>query len=190
MIVCLSGSHSTGKSTLVEFFRGKEGFECVDSVTRSTISKEDRKIDGAKSLDGAQLAILDNIGKATVEVVRKNAENPDKIYLLDRCVFDFIAYTKAFAKQGLVSDAVLEHIERTCKDYWKYYDLVGYLKIEFPIVSDGVRSTDEDLRKVVDQEILNQVLWNRVRAISLTGPVLQRVEDLKIAVEKIRKENE
>lgn len=185
MLVCLTGAHSCGKSTLVEFFKGKAGFECVDSVTRSTISKEDRKVDGVENLDKAQYAILDNIGKATLELVKRNAENPDKIYLLDRCVFDFIAYTRCFAKRGLVSEECLNTIEKVCKDYWKYYDLVCYLGIEFPIVADGVRSEDEDLRKQVDSEIFKQILWNKVRAIQLSGTVLQRVSDLQNAVNSV-----
>lgn len=186
MLVCLTGAHSCGKSTLVEFFRGKEGFECIDSVTRSTISKEDRKVDGVENLDKAQYAILDNIGKATLELVKRNAEDPDKIYLLDRCVFDFIAYTRCFAKKGLVSQECLETVTNTLDKYWKYYDLVGYLPIEFPIVSDGVRSEDEELRAQVDREIRGQILWDEVRAIELNGSVLQRVESLLHAIRTIK----
>lgn len=186
MLVCLTGAHSCGKSTLVEFFRGKEGFECIDSVTRSTISKEDRKVDGVENLDKAQYAILDNIGKATLELVKRNAEDPDKVYLLDRCVFDFIAYTRCFAKKGLVSQECLETVTNTLDKYWKYYDLVGYLPIEFPIVSDGVRSEDEELRAQVDREIRGQILWDEVRAIELNGSVLQRVESLLHAIRTIK----
>lgn len=186
MIVVLTGAHSNGKSTLVEFFRGKEGFECVDSVTRSTISAEDRKIDEAINLDQAQLNILHNIQVATDELVRKNQENPDKIYLVDRCVFDFIAYTRAFEENGLVSKRCLKVVEDGCFELWKNYDLVCYLGIEFPIVSDGVRSEDEVLRRRVDKEILKQVLWNNVRAINLYGPVLKRVADLQVSIDTIR----
>lgn len=185
MIVVLTGAHSCGKSTLVEFFRGKEGFECIDSVTRSTISKEDRKVDGVENLDAAQYAILDNIGKATIEIVKRNAEDPKKVYLLDRCAFDFIAYSRCFYKRGLVSDECMYAIEHICKDYWKYYDLVCYLGIEFPIVADGVRSEDEVLRKQVDSEIHKQILWNEVKAIQLNGSVLQRVADLQDAINSI-----
>lgn len=189
MIVCLTGAHSCGKSTLVEFFRGKEGFECIDSVTRSTISKEDRKVDGVENLDKAQYAILDNIQKATLKLVEQNVADPSKVYLLDRCVFDFIAYSLCFYNKGLISPDCMTAIMKTCKDYWKYYDLVCYLPIEFPIVSDGIRSEDEELRKQVDREIHTQILWNRVRAIELNGTVLQRVSRIQDAVTAIQAEN-
>ena len=186
MIVCFTGAHSCGKSTLVEFFRGKEGFECIDSVTRSTISDKERKVDGVESMDQAQIAILSNIQKATIEIVKKNVEHPEKIYLLDRCVFDFLGYTRAFVKRGLISEEYSKQIELGCRNLWKYYDLVCYLGIEFPIVPDGVRSEDEELRKDVDSEILKQILWNEVKAVKLDGPVLKRVKDLESAITAVR----
>lgn len=179
MIVVLTGSHSCGKSTLVEFFRGKEGFTCVDSVTRNSTTAKERKIDGVEDLNETQLRILFNIKEATKEIVRMNEEDPDQVYLIDRCVFDFLAYSRAFYDRGLLSPYVLQQVVEECKEIWKIYDLVCYLPIEFSIVDDGVRSLDEDLRKDVDNYIINELLWNPVRAIKLHGSVRQRVETLQ-----------
>lgn len=178
MIVVLTGSHSCGKSTLVEFFRGKEGFQSIDSVTRNSTSAAERRIDGVDSLDKGQLNILENIQAAMKEIIAKNVKDPTQVYLIDRCVFDFIAYSRAFYKRGLITKETLNEIESKCSDLWPHYDLVCYLGIEFGIVNDGVRSLDEDLRKDVDSEILNQLLWNPVKAIKLSGTVRQRVEKL------------
>lgn len=178
MIVVLTGAHSCGKSTLVEFFKGKENFTCVDSVTRTTITPEERKVDNGVSEDG-QLRMYHAILKKTAEIRRMNIENPNRIYLLDRSVFDFIAYNRAFVKRGWLSKEVAEQMELGLEDLWDNYDLVCYLPIEFNIVDDGVRSLDEDLRKDVDQEILKQLLWNPVKAIKLNGSVRQRVELLQ-----------
>lgn len=186
MIVVLTGSHSCGKSTLVEFFRGKEGFVCVDSVTRKTATKEERKIDGSENLDDVQMRILDNILEATDELLRMEKEDPDKVYLVDRCAFDFVAYSRAFYGSGKISWPCQDKIEEACKDLWKAYDLVCYLGIEFNIVDDGVRSLDETLRKKVDREILDQVLWNPVKAVQLRGSVRQRVQTLYDAINSIR----
>ena len=185
MIVALSGSHSTGKSTLLEMFKNLEGVTCIPSVTRKTISAEERKVDGVQDLNTAQLSMLDNICDVMEDIVSMNLLEPNHIFILDRCVFDFLAYTRCFAKKGLVSEECLNTVEKVCKDYWKYYDLVCYLGIEFPIVADGVRSEDEDLRKQVDSEIFKQILWNKVRAIQLSGTVLQRVSDLQNAVNSV-----
>lgn len=185
MIVVLTGAHSCGKSTLVEFFRGKEGFECIDSVTRDTITPEERKVDNGVSEEG-QLRILDAIWKKSIELCAANRKDPNKIYLLDRSVFDFIAYNRAFVKRGWLDAKIAEDIEDKLKDVPEMYDLVFYLPIEFKIVDDGVRSLDEDLRKDVDEEILNQVLWNKVRAVKLHGSVKQRVTNISRAIDSLK----
>lgn len=188
MLVALTGAHSCGKSTLVEFFRGKEGFTCVDSVTRSRIGVSERRIDGVKELDTAQYSILLGIREAVADLIEQNKNQPDQIFLLDRCIFDFVAYTRAFHKRGLVSDKALWAIEQDCQDILAdfKYDLVGYLGIEFNIVDDGVRSLDEELRKDVDQEIQRQLLWNPIKAIKLSGSVRQRVDTLRHAIDAVR----
>lgn len=185
MIVVLTGAHSCGKSTLVDFFRGKESFVCIDSLTRSTITPEERKIDTGVSEDG-QLRMYHAILEKTAEIRRMNILDPSKIYLLDRSVFDFIAYNRAFAKRGWLNSAVAEQMELGLEDLWDNYDLVFYLPIEFNIVDDGVRSLDEDLRRDVDQEILAQLLWNPVKAIKLNGSVRQRVEVLQNTVSSVQ----
>lgn len=186
MIVAFTGAHSTGKSTLVEFFRGKEGFVCIDSVTRSTISAKERKVDGVEDLGEAQLKIADSIGKAMENIVKMNAEDPGKVYLMDRCVFDFLAYTEAFRSRGMIKDYVVDDIKRRCEGLWKYIDIFYYLPIEFDIVDDGVRSLDNSLRQDVDQNVLGMLLWNKVRAVKLTGPVLSRVNTIKRDIENLQ----
>lgn len=182
MIVVLTGAHSCGKSTLVEFFRGREGFECIDSVTRDTITPEERKVDNGVSEEG-QRRIYQAILKKTAEIRKMNAENPEKIFLLDRSIFDFIAYNRAFVQRGLLSSSFAGELERGLEGLSDNYDLVFYLPIEFKIVDDGVRSLDEDLRKDVDEEILKQVLWNKVKAVKLHGSIKQRIESINRSID-------
>lgn len=188
-IICFTGSHSTGKSTLVEFFRGKEGYVCLDSCTRTTISDRERRIDGVEDLGLTQIRMLDQVTKRMADIVKMNAENPDKIFCMDRSVLDFIGYSRAFNKRGLLSDEYLKQIEEKCDRLWEYIDVFFYLPIEFQIVNDNVRSLDEDLRQMVDKEILDQILWNKVRAVKLTGPVLVRVKKVQEVVNEITRSN-
>lgn len=188
-IICFTGSHSTGKSTLVEFFRGKEGYVCLDSCTRTTISDKERRIDGVQDLEFTQIKMLDQVTKRMSDIVRMNAENPDKVYCMDRSVLDFIGYSRAFNKRGLLSNTCLKQIETQCYNLWKYIDVFFYLPIEFQIVNDNVRSLDEELREMVDKEILDQILWNKVRAVKLTGPVLARVKKVQEVVNEIKRSN-
>lgn len=185
MVVCLTGSHSTGKSTLVEFFRGKEGFVCIDSVTRSTISDKERKIDGNENLDASQLKMMDAIIQKLNEIIKASVEHNQNVYLTDRSVLDFLAYSKCFKDRGLLSEEVFDKIRENIEPYINRMDLFVYLKPEFGIVDDGVRSLDETLRSDVDLEIERLLFWHKVKAIKITGSVKERVNQIKEAINRL-----
>lgn len=183
MIICFTGSHSTGKSTLVEFFKGKENFVSLDSCTRSTISAKERKVDGVEDLNETQLRMMDGVIARMKSIVDMETEDPTKIYCMDRSVIDFLSYTKAFRDKGLVSEEVWKQIKEGCEDLWTYINVFFYLPVEFSIVDDGVRSLDEDLRKAVDKNIREMLLWYPVQAVELSGSVLQRVKKVEEIIE-------
>lgn len=179
MIVVFTGAHGCGKSSLIEKLQSWDNVVCVNSVTRSTISAKERRIDGVESLDDAQYKILGNIIEATNDLIEMNKKDPNKIYLVDRCVFDFVAYTRAFYERGNVSYQCLHTIEETVQNIYKNYDLVCYLPIEFAIVDDGVRSLDEELRKTVDNEIYRQIKASGVKYVKLSGSYEERIKTLQ-----------
>lgn len=185
MIVAITGSHSTGKSTIVDFVKDNPKFVSLNSVTRSTITDKERKIDGIDNLDNAQIKIMNNIISGVDDIVQMNKQDPSKIYLMDRCVFDFIAYSRSFYKQGNLSKEVLNEIESKCTNLYKHIDLFVYLPIEFDIVDDGVRSLDNNLRKNVDNEIKDLLKCNNINYITLKGNVNERIESLQNAINTV-----
>lgn len=185
MIVVFTGSHSCGKSSLIERCKDWDSVVCVNSVTRSTITDKERRIDGIKKLDDSQYKILEKIIEFMNDLIEENKKKPNNIYLCDRSVFDFIAYTRAFYKRGLVSDQCLKLIEDTCQNIYTCYDLICYLPIEFPIVDDGVRSLDEQLRTDVDTEICRQ-LKDKNNVITLSGSYEARLKTLRTVLNNKR----
>lgn len=177
MVIAFTGSHSTGKSSIVEAFRGKAGINCLDSCTRSTITAEERRVDGIDDLNASQLNLLKAIETRVQEIKKLSEENPNTVYLMDRCVFDFVAYTRSFYKRGLLSEDTLKLIEKKAKDLYLFIDLIVYIPIEFGIVDDGVRSLDNELRTMVDNEIQDQIL--DVKAPTLVT-ILRGSEDERI----------
>lgn len=188
MIVAFTGSHSTGKSTLVQSIRDWPWnyVRCVDSVTRSTLSAAERRVDGIPDLNEGQLTMASNICKAMESIIKMNEENPDLVFVLDRCVFDFLAYTKSFVDRGLVNLEVWDTIKEQCEGLWKHIDLFFYLPLEIKLVDDGVRSLDEDLRGRVDSYILDQILWNKVQAVQLRGTVSERLAVVVSTISELR----
>lgn len=179
MIVAFTGAHSTGKSTMLQFFQGKKGVVCVDSVTRSTISSKERRVDGIESLDEAQKRIAKNIVDKMNSLIEDNRKDPSIVYLLDRSVFDFLAYTKAFLDRNQVCEKTWNEVYKICEGLWDHLDLVFYLPIEFPIVDDGVRSLDESLRREVDQNIQDLLRDVGKESYALQGSVKERVKTVE-----------
>lgn len=186
MIVAITGSHSTGKSTIVDSLKECSNFVSLHSITRTAVTKEERKIDGINNLDSAQLKILEGIKCNVKQVIELNKQNPEKIFLMDRCVFDFVAYSRCFYKQNTLSKEVIDKIEQDYKDLFDYVDLYVYLPIEFDIVDDGVRSLDNVLRKNVDEEIQSLLEQNNVKYIKLTGDVNTRLQYLQNTINTFR----
>lgn len=177
MIAAFCGSHSTGKSTLLEFFRERVGYVCIDSVTRSSTTKAERRIDGISDLNKVQLQMCNNILSKNLEI-KKQYEGSNQIVLLDRCPIDFLAYTKCFVDRGLVSSDTYLNIKVQLEPLFHNLDVVFYAPLEFGIVDDGIRSLDEKLREDVDKTILELLLWYQIRTVRLQGSVRQRLEQI------------
>lgn len=181
MIIALTGSHGTGKSTLVNYFRDKPGFVCVDSVTRTSTTKEERRI-GDVNLDKAQIVIANNIVEKMTEILEMNRQNPNLIYVLDRSVLDFIGYCTAFYYRGQLSQAVLDQCRELVKKFIPQIDLYIFLRPEFDLTDDGVRNLDEKLQLAVDDYIKKLLDSFQVNFIRATGTVESRVSQIENAV--------
>lgn len=179
MIVSFTGAHGCGKSTLVEKMKTWDNVVTLESATRKNTSSKERRIDGVESLDETQLRVLEGVESRIPSVLEWEKNNPDKILVLDRSGLDFIAYSRCFYKRGLLSEDTLKTIEGRGSKLWDYIDIHFFLRPEFPIVDDGVRSLDEDLRKGVDEEILKQILNNSIHSYTLTGSVEDRMSTIK-----------
>ena len=176
-IYAFCGSHSTGKSTLLEHFKGKEDVVCYDSVTRGNTTKEERRIDDVTDLSVAQSKIAASI-ICKMEDLIETYQNTDKIIFLDRCVIDYIAYTIAFYYRGLISEELGNSLIWSVRKYVDYIDKIFYLPLEFDIVDDGSRSTDEELRKEVDRNIQNLLSgWDKV--VVVEGSVEDRIKTIE-----------
>lgn len=178
MIIVFTGSHGCGKSSLIQKLRSWDNTVCVNSVTRCSTTSQERRIDGVENLDRSQYEILGKIIEATNDLIEDNKRHPENIYLVDRSVFDFVAYTEAFHKRGLVSDKCLQTAKETLQNVYKTYDLICYLPVEFAIVDDGIRSLDEVLRTDVDKLIWEQIK-DKNNVITLSGSYEDRIESLR-----------
>ncbi len=171
----LVGTHSTGKSTLLEELkRIHPEFNFVNSVTRHTTSSAERKL--MQVSDEVQHRIFKSILKQEKELY--SLEKLSTI-IMDRSFVDFTAYTTIFWQDDLVSEEFKNKIEEECKQRLKsgMYSKIFYLPIEFELVDDGVRNTNDTLRWRVDAEI--RKLIKDFSPIEITGTVEQRIKQIE-----------
>lgn len=152
MKIAIIGSQGTGKTTLVNDLSKAIGYKVLLEVARQMI-KEGFKLD------------LDITEETEYELLRrqKKLEKTEGPWIADRCLIDLLAYAIIlFKKNTELIKAIREELEKA------EYDLVIYLKPEFPIKKDGIRSTDKNFQKEIDKRIgivLKDlsIRWCRVR---------------------------
>ena len=171
MVIAFSGTHSTGKTTLLDALKDDErykyGYTFIDEITRR-MSKRGLAIN-EEGDDVVQLLIMN--------AHLKNALNDNAI--MDRCVLDGVVYTHWLAKEGKVSQWVLDYAINVFQLVITKYDYVFFLVPEFDIVDDGVRSTDVRFRDEVAELFKYYIERYNVPVVNLTGAVEDRLQQFK-----------
>ena len=178
MLITFTGSHCTGKTTLLKELQKQEclkDFTFVDEVTRKLPRNKINK----NGTDETQLTIMN--------MHIENSKLPHAI--LDRGSFDGDAYTSYLRKYGDVSLGVQRRCRKIHCEVLKKYDLVFYLPIEIELVSDGVREDkDPFFRKWIDSVIrANTLLFDdHYKLVEVRGTVKERVRVCMDAIEELR----
>lgn len=174
MIIGISGAHGTGKTTLLKALQSRQEF--ADFEFKSGITRDLHK-----------MGVPINEGGTTVTqlyVMAKHYEYAQSHgnVVLDRCALDGLAYSQVVLKNCDDRDYLhaLGIIGHKCL---KHYDVIFYIRPEFELEDDGVRTVD----KVFHQQIVNSFEnWidliktynNPPPIVELTGSVEQRVEQV------------
>lgn len=161
-----SGTQGSGKTTILNHFK-EQGFPVITEVVRN-LSKEGVKInemgdeEGQKKIFDTYLALLSS----------------DQDYVSDRGLTDVISYSYDLAQSGRVSgDEVQREVNELVKFNAEQTDVVYfYFPIEFDVVDDGVRSTDEEFRHRIDKNILDLLVSTKAPYITVTGTVEERIK--------------
>ena len=163
--ISISGSHSTGKSTVINKLR-----EIPDLVSRFTFKMEilrDIKKTGIKinefGSDETQLIVMaKHMEYATL---------PNTI--LDRGVLDGMVYTAYLYEKDQIKKSTMKIAESIFENM--RYDIQFYIAPEFDIVPDGVRSVNTEFRDRVAELFEEYMDAYKIVPIRLTGNVDQRV---------------
>ena len=166
-----SGAQGTGKTTLLNALKLEENFGhymICDEVTRRVKSYG--------------LPINENGTDITQRLIMQ--EHIINVFLYDsmitdRTAIDGLVYTTYLFEEGKVNQETLDFAHRIFDKVVPMYDYIFYIKPEFKLEDDGIRSPDELFRdRIVD--IFNKVIEeNNVEVFTLSGTVKTRVDQVK-----------
>jgi len=174
--IILTGTHGTGKTTILNHYRDE--LPVVTEVVR-TLTKQGLKINEMGDEEGQKLIFDTHI--------KNLSEKHD--YISDRGPTDAMAYTMYhYTEQGKISATELAREATELANFIeKNPDIIWcYFPVEFPVVDDGVRSTEEKFRKYVNDEIKSILERYHVKYHVITGTVEERIK----TIDKIIKEHE
>lgn len=140
----MSGAQGTGKTTVLNIFK-KHGWPVVTEVVRNLVKEKGITI----NQDGT------NETQMLVFNTYKDILGSKDQYVSDRGLTDVIGYTTV----GVVEDKVdTDVLMKQCEAMQEFIEdnpdiVYVYFPIEFPVVADGTRSTDERYRSDVDEAI-------------------------------------
>lgn len=145
MKICIIGTHSTGKTTLVNALSNFYKKLGKKTITISEISRlcpypinEKTNIDAQKWILREQMKYEDI------------SHQKDTWVFCDRGTIDNFAYLERSS-----GDTDISEIKKHAVEHMKTYDLVfKTIKLNKPAVDDGVRSTDDEFRNDIDSRVI------------------------------------
>lgn len=198
MRIAISGSHSLGKSTVVNdwvakhphFVREEEPYRVLGLFGPYEILFREAS---TKLHNGIQMYY--NIGR-----INRYSEHTDDV-IFDRAPVDYIAYSQYTANQGTtdINDAFVESIVPVVRESLDHLDILAFVPksdtwpVEMEV--DGIRPVDHAYRDEVDAIFKQIYREGRFQVLPEThGPLLielwgsreQRLQQLRDAIEEVK----
>lgn len=176
MKIWLTGTHGSGKSTILRMLPIKWK---ITEVSRTLIehlgfnplvgeSTYEQKLDFEKKILSVQ--------------IKHELELDD--FVTDRTIFDVLAYSSTLLNTLDYWDMVA-----LVSEYYHWqnpYDIVVYIPIEFPMVSDGVRPEGERYREQIDKAILSVLKSFKIPYVTAKGTPEERVSQIYREIERVQ----
>ncbi len=164
-----TGTQSTGKTTLLkDLSRLYPNYEIITEVVRYLQKNMNININ-EKGDEASQILIFNTYLQKVL--FQKN-------YISDRSLVDVIAYTKYIAENSPEFDNTILSVQEQILDFVVKNNLMGtifYIPIEIPLFLDGVRSSNEDFRKRIDNNILHYLKKFNIPYVKVSGSKDERL---------------
>lgn len=165
----LTGAHGVGKSTILNHYKDL-GYNCITEVVRN-LTKTGVNIN----------EMGDDVGQKTIFKEYQKLLKSKKGYISDRGLVDVLSYTCSHAiaednEEGPMKKLADKQYMTAAKFYHDNPDIeICYFPVEFPVVDDGLRSTNEEFRAEIDFLIKTFLDSAELKYHTITGTVEERI---------------
>ena len=174
MKIGLCGTMSVGKTTLVNALKDVPEFK--DYVTRTERSKELMAM-------GIPLNTDSTVKGQSVFLAERASELMEENIITDRTIIDVMAFAKCSNSMYFFE---AEDFCQFASYMLEEYDYIFYVSPEGVEIEDnGIRETDADYRKKIDEEIQLLITRHRHRIknlIEISGSTEERIKSIKEAI--------
>ena len=170
MKVSITGSHSTGKTTLASAVSkilrksGHSSVGLINEVARRVI---------AMGFPLNQDATIHSYLNYIWLVLKEERECVEKFVICDRSLVDLLGYIRT-NNDTSIPKYFVSMLEELLWRESAYFDLYCYLPVEFPLEIDDVRPSDVDYQKAVSNSIQQILQEYRLPYECITGSLDER----------------
>lgn len=175
--VAISGSHSTGKTSLITQLHEhllNEGISCevISEVPRGICERLDDETFFHRGKNSLAKQLYMFIEQVSLESQPRECE----IMISDRSLVDYLAYTMQLFGEEVRDNEVYDLLLELLRKHVVSYDAIYYLPIEFPLELDGVREADIEFQKDIDQRLRGLYELLGIEVKELTGTIEERAK--------------
>ena len=173
MRIAVSGTHCTGKSTLIdEFLRVHPDF--VHEPEPYTVLAEEHGEEFS-----AEPCVEDFLRQLEFNIDRLKQHERGERVIYERCPVDFLAYIECVAPRTTsVLNEVLESMQRL--------EMIVYLPIEKAIETEEFpklrNAVDRRLNEIYNEDDLGIISATNLKIVEATGPIEQRIRTIEAAL--------
>lgn len=145
--IALSGVQCTGKTTILNEMQKNDLYkdflfykECIRDLKKKGLKINE------EGNDETQIQIM-NMHQENL----KKCTSLNRSTIFDRCALDGMCYTEYLYNHNQINQQTYEECKKIYNDNIILYDYIIYLKPEFELINDGVRSLNLDFRNEVSQ---------------------------------------
>ncbi len=191
MLVAISGSQGSGKSTILHKI-GEMGFETIERKTsRSILADWNVTLQEVNNNDELTIKFQDEITDRKFQDEQAAMLDPSRVYFTERTHADLFTYALVSLGKDNKHSEWLEAYYTKCMELNQWYSAVYYLRAgHFNIEHDGTRGSNMHYSRMVDLTMLDitqQMVHTSKLTVVETPDLTQRVNIITMQSKWVRK---